>query len=44
MTPDDTALPTLVAPPLSPAASFDPAVAEQHGVERLEGRGLARNA
>ncbi len=35
MTPDESALPVIVAPPLSPAASFDPDVADLHEVEWL---------
>lgn len=35
MTPEDTHLPVTVAPPLSPAASFDPVVADLHEVEWL---------
>lgn len=42
MTPDESHLPVLVAPPLSPAASFDPQVAALHEVEWLECPPLAR--
>ncbi|MGU9979300.1 hypothetical protein ACJ4V0_04570 [Phreatobacter sp. HK31-P] len=42
MTPDETRLPVMVAPPLSPAASFDPEVAALHDVEWLERPSLAR--
>lgn len=33
---DDETLPVVVAPPLSPAASCDAAVAEAYGVDRLD--------
>ncbi|KAF0122481.1 MAG: hypothetical protein FD152_3548 [Xanthobacteraceae bacterium] len=35
MTPDESPLPVIVAPPLSPAASFDREVADLHEVEWL---------
>jgi hypothetical protein len=42
MTPDDTALPLIVAPPLSPAASFDADVADLHEVEWLPAATIVR--
>lgn len=42
MTPDDTALPLIVAPPLSPAASFDADVADLHEVEWLAAAPIVR--
>jgi hypothetical protein len=42
MTPDETDLPTIVAPPLSPAASFDADVADLHDVEWLAAPSAAR--
>lgn len=42
MTKDETPLPVIVAPPLSPAASFDPDVADLHEVEWLGEATLGR--
>ncbi|MGQ3354823.1 MAG: hypothetical protein ACT6XY_12710 [Phreatobacter sp.] len=42
MTPDDSALPLIVAPPLSPAASFDADVADLHEVEWLASGTIVR--
>ena len=42
MTPDESALPVPVPPPLSPAASFDADVAELHDVEWLATPSAAR--
>ncbi len=42
MTADANALPIIVAPPLSPEASFDADVADLHEVEWLEPAALSR--
>ncbi|MDP2801770.1 MAG: hypothetical protein Q8O26_07785 [Phreatobacter sp.] len=42
MTPEETALPRLVAPPLSPAGSFDADVADLHEVEWLRPEPIVR--
>ncbi len=42
MTPDETTLPLIVAPPLTPAASFDADVADLHEVEWLSSGSIVR--